>query len=76
MLVYSYKAKKTEEYNNNWSFQYNNKIYKLYRGHQDDNYIDGKFIEPVMRYSIGVKLEQMLHYDNTEITEVITDKLI
>ena len=35
-----------------WSFQQNERIFKLYSSHRDANSFDGKFIEDVLKKSI------------------------
>ena len=48
-----------------WSYRYSEKIHKSCHSHCDTNCIEGTFIKKVLREIVGVKLENILNYDNT-----------
>ena len=59
MLTYAFKKRKEQDGNceDEWNYEMNENIHKIYRGHRDANCINGKFIEQVMSKSIGVQTD-------------------
>ena len=58
-MVYSHKVFEDKEADpqikNQWNFEHNEKIQKIYRSHCDGNVIDGRFIEHVLKESAGIR---------------------
>ena len=52
MLAYSHKKLSVDD--TLWSYEYTEKIHKIYRSHRDVNCIDGAYIEKVLRESVGL----------------------
>ena len=59
MIGYKHKKLKEDDFNNGeneikWSYDYNEKLHKIYKTHRDANAFDSKFIKMVMLECIGV----------------------